>query len=210
VSGGIIPGMPKLKRDPLPSITYREDLPSWEELVALRRQLLESRATSKHLSHELHQAHGAAIGRDELEQELNVKESARVRLAEKVNDQKAMLEEQHRIIQQLELENGTLEARHARDMGRVVVVGVQDDMATLVTALDQIRQYCEASIPPDNGAISGDPDPRLGRIRQVKGLADRALAEVRAVVEHNTRPDECKQPTTFVVDNPFVAPGVKP
>lgn len=160
------------------SITYREELPTWGEVIKLRRRIGELKATVEDLHDQID---GMRIDAENLEHKdaeiSRLKQKVKLQ-ATKIGDRAILLER----IRQLEQENGELEAGIARALGRVVVVAKEDEVAHLAAALVQIRDFAAASLGPATGLdgeqpVIGDPGARL---RQLRSVAQHALDRCKA------------------------------
>jgi hypothetical protein len=169
----------------------REPKPTWEELARARRVNERLKSEVKVREEEI----------EALEQQIELDEGRRERRRAKAIESRERIEELEALVAQsevadgirtghidelrsdierLNLENGQLEARLARALGRTFVVSRDDEMAAVVSSLLSIREWCQATVDQEDrencGQVIKYSPPGYARVRQV-------LAEVKRVLE---------------------------
>jgi len=160
-----------------------ETFPTWVEYARLQRLNARLSAENQVLKEEIsdaaktiRQGISRAQARREQTEELerNVEESAKKLESTNRNLDRALDE-----VVRLQAENGALEARLARALGRTFVVSKDDEVAMLVSALVQVKEWCahdvESADAGEKHSILKSSRPELARIRQVLGTVTRAL-----------------------------------
>jgi len=170
--------------------------PTWEDVVRQRRLNQKLSAEVTVLKEELDVL-------DEIKANLSDEEKQRRDLVEQLEEKQAAVKrtalelfEARTQLCRLETENGMLEARLARALGRTIVVEATDEIAFLVSTLHQINEWCEASIGKLDGPRLRDgfrnypPQEVEARLRQVRNAAHLALKKcgARDVVKNPEQP----------------------
>lgn len=160
-----------------------EELPTWEDVARTRRINQKLSAEVQVLKEEIASIEADRTAGDEELDKIRTELRRQMDRARVLNENVAKLErdsesKQRRVVE-LERENGQLEARTARLLGRTLVVSKDDDVGQLVQALATIRDWCEHDVgkagEPRNAFEPSDPSVERARLRQVRDECTNAL-----------------------------------
>lgn len=168
--------MPRKKQDPTE--------PTWEEVVALQRDVKRLKAKVKVLEVDLRNADDALESQEKTAKErLSKNQSLREsndKLRAHVNDLNFKVCNAQRNELELNRQMGELEVRLARALGRTYVVSHSDEMATLVGALAQVSDFAKLTLEKEYGGQgwSKRSDPVEARLRQVVTICEQAIGKM--------------------------------